>query len=327
MHLPVSRRPSRLLWCSLALAAFVAGCGGGDDDTATPAAMLSGVAAVGDPVVGGAIAVKCAGGAALTTTTSATGGWQVSISGQTLPCAVQVSGGTVGGTANTTPYHSIAVSFGNINVTPLTDLVVAQLLATAPQTWFGAPVFSAVNAAAVSTALSSVVNGLGIATTVGTVNPLTTGFTAQVGNPVDNLLEALKTALANLSQTYADLLGAAQSGTYVAFTGFGAAFSTAYQALPTAPPAASGSLTVEVSISGAPATAVTITGVPRPANQAEFCDGLTNDPTFTGLDDSGGSLTINSCSFSGNVGQVSATLNVTTPIALALPYSIRYTYN
>lgn len=326
MNLPVSRRPYRLLGCSLALAALVAGCGGGNDDPAPAASTLSGVAAVGDPIVGGAIAVKCAGGAALATTTSASGGWQVSISGQTLPCAVQVSGGTVGGTANTTPYHSIAVSFGTINVTPLTDLVVAQLLATAPQTWFGTPVFSAVNASAINSALNSVVTGLGIANTVGTVNPLTTSFTAQVGNPVDNLLEALKTALANLSQTYADLLSAAQSGNYAAFTGFGTAFSTAYQALPSTPPATSGSLTVEVSISGVPSPAVTITGVPRPASQAEFCDGLTNDPTFTGLGD-GGSLTINSCSFSGNVGQVSATLNVTTPVALSLPYSIRYTYN
>ena len=40
-----------------------------------------------------------------------------------------------------------------------------------------------------------------------------------------------------------------------------------------------------------------------------------------------GTFTINSCSFNGSVGNVSATLAVTTPIALTVPYTVVYTYN
>lgn len=327
MNSPVFRAPSRWMWGTLTMAAFLAGCGGGDDPA--PAASLSGVAAVGAPITNGTVAVQCAGGAALNTTTSTTGAWQVSFSGQTLPCAVQVSGGTISGSTNTTPYHSIALSLGTVNVTPLTDLIVAQLAGANPQTWFGSPVFTNVNAGAVQTALNNVVSGLGIASTLGSVNPITTAFKAEPSDAVDKLLEALKTALTSTSQTYAALLSAAQTGSYSAFTGFGAAFSTAAQGGSTTPPptGGSGSLTVEVSIAGAAATTVTINGVPAPANQGEFCDGLTQDSTFSGFSSSGGSMTINSCSFANNVGQVSATLTTTVPVSLSLPYAIKYTYN
>lgn len=327
MNSTVFRAPSRWMWGTLTMAAFLAGCGGGDDPI--PAASLSGVAAVGAPIANGTIAVQCAGGSAMNTTTSTTGAWQVSFAGQTLPCAIQVSGGSIGGSTNTMPYHSIAVSLGTVNVTPLTDLIVAQLAGANPQTWFGSPVFTDINASAVETALNSVASGLGITSTLGSVNPITTTFKAEPGDAVDQLLEALKTALADTSQTYAALLSAAQTGSYSAFTGFGAAFSTAAQGGSTTPPPSggSGSLTVEVSIAGAAATTVTINGVPAPANQGEFCDGLTQDSTFSGFTSSGGSMTINSCSFTNNVGQVSATLTTTVPVSLSLPYAIKYTYN
>ena len=112
------------------LSVLLAGCGG--SGSSTPAAStLKGVAAVGYPIIGGTINVSCAAASALTATTSSTGGWQVTVSGQTLPCAVQVAGGTINGIANSTSYHSIATAFGNVNVTPLTDLMVANLVGTA----------------------------------------------------------------------------------------------------------------------------------------------------------------------------------------------------
>lgn len=318
MNSPVYRTPARLLWSSLATAALLAGCGG---DPSPPAASLSGVAAVGVPIVNGTVAVSCAGGSALSTTTSSAGAWQVTFAGQTLPCAVQVSGGTVSGSANATPYHSIAITLGTVNITPLTDLLVAQLTGSSPQSWFTAPIFTNVNASTVNTALSNLTTGLGIASTLGTTNPITTAFAAQAGNPIDNLLEAFKTALANLSQTYAALLSAAQSGSYAGFNGFGAAFSTAYQALPVTPPVgAAGSLSIQISLAGSVVNTVNLPGIPRPANQTEFCSGLTSDPTF-----SNGGFTVVNCAFSGNVGTVNATL--ATPGLPALPYGLTYTYN
>jgi len=222
---------NRFYWVATALVAALAACGGGGS-TSTPI-TLGGTAAVGSPIVAGSIQVSCAGGAALTTTTSTTGTWQVATSGQTLPCAVQVSGGTVGGVANTTPYHSVALAFGTVNVTPLTDLVVAQLTGSAPQTWFASPAFAAVNSGAISTALTALNNALGITATLGNLNPLTSGFTAATGNPMDNTLQALKTALTAQSQTYAALLSAIESHNFAAFSGFSTQLASAYSALAT----------------------------------------------------------------------------------------------
>jgi hypothetical protein len=348
MNTPVSRAPNRLLWSALA-AALLAGCGGGNDP-APPPATLSGVAAIGAPIVNGSVAVKCGGGPALSTTTNTSGAWQVQIAGQTLPCAVQVSGGTVGGSANTTPYHSIAVTFGTVNITPLTDLIVAQLTQANPQTWFGTPVFTSVNASAVGAAFNSMVTGLGIRSTLGSVDPITTPFAAKTGDPVDNLLEAFRVALATVGQNYAAVLRAAQLGNYNGFAAFAGAFGNAVAQInapvvtppvvppvtpPTAPPttppvvppiAGGRSVTVEVSVAGVVST-VTVDNVPAPTNQADFCNSLQNDATVNNITAAGGSLRINSCSFANNVGQISATLTTTVPIALSLPYSLRYTYN
>ena len=106
----------RALLVTAAAAALVA-CGGDGDTTTTttaaPATTLSGVAAVGSPIANGSVNVSCAGGTALpSTTTSAGGAWQVSTTGQTLPCAVQVRGGTVDGAANALALHSVAFDFG-----------------------------------------------------------------------------------------------------------------------------------------------------------------------------------------------------------------------
>lgn len=204
----------------------LAGCGGGS----STAPSLSGVAAVGVPIVAGTVKVTCSGGSAQTSTSS-TGGWTVSVSGLTLPCAVQVSGGTVGNAANTTPYHSIALTTGTVNVTPLTDLVVAQMLGTAPATWFSSPVFSNVSASALAAALSAVNTNLGIGGTLGSVDPLTATFLAQNGDKIDDVLEAIKAALANLAKTHADLLAAAQSNNYGTLSGFGASFTSSYSNL------------------------------------------------------------------------------------------------
>lgn len=214
----------RFVGAAALVVAMVSGCGGGST-ASTP--TLSGVAAIGVPIVAGSINVTCTGGSAQTTT-STTGGWTVSTSGLTLPCAVRVSGGTVSGVANTTAYHSVALSSGTVNVTPLTDLVVAQMLGSSPATWFATPVFTSVNSTALSAALNTVSTNLGISTTLGSVNPLTASFVAQNGDTIDDVLEAIKTALTSQTQTYADLLAAAQANNYASVNGFGTAFSTAY---------------------------------------------------------------------------------------------------
>ncbi|MEQ1527043.1 MAG: hypothetical protein ABL911_09895 [Gallionella sp.] len=198
------------------------GCGGGGD-SAPPATTLSGTAAVGYPIVNGAVTVTCAAGAAVSgiPNTSATGAWSVSLSGQTLPCAVQVAGGTISGAANTVTYQSIANAYGTVNVTPLTGLVVANLagaVAALTQTQLAA--FNTATtplATQLNTALVNLRTTLGL-TALNTINPITTAFNPASGVVMDDILSALQTAMNNATVTYANLLAAAGASPGAAIT-------------------------------------------------------------------------------------------------------------
>jgi hypothetical protein len=83
---------------------------------------------------------------------------------------------------------------------------------------------------------------------------------------------------------------------------------------------------VAVSVAGQPAPAFDVAGVAAPATQTAFCNDLTSDPVFTDIGtNGGGTLTINSCSYSGNVGTVNATLSLTGQ-PVTLPYTMTFTY-
>lgn len=215
-----------------AAATLLTGCLGGGDNT--PAATtLSGTAATGAPIVGGTIDVRCAGGSAISNSnaTDANGAWQVTLSGQTLPCAVRVSGGTVGGAANGTPFHSIAYEIGTVNLTPLTDVVVANLAGGNPANWFNglnAAALQNVNANTVQAAITNVRNAFGLAALNG-INPVTGSFTPAAGNTMDDILEALQDALEAANLTYAELIATAQTqGFATAMQQFAANLNAAY---------------------------------------------------------------------------------------------------
>lgn len=215
--------------------AFVlSACGGDGGTSVAPAAdTLDGVAAVGFPIVGGSIHVSCAGGSALASTiTSSTGAWQVSLAGQTLPCAVQVSNGTINNLANSMAYHAIAISAGTVNVTPLSDLLIANLAgSTAPATWFSRltpAALAAINQAGVNASLTQLRLALPSLIPLSTINPITTVFTPVPGNKVDDMLAALQTALTHASISYATLLANAAQSTFSAPGGYAAALSAAY---------------------------------------------------------------------------------------------------
>lgn len=215
-------------WLVSAAAAALVACGGDDASTPTaPTSTLSGVAAVGSPIVDGTVNVSCAGGAALSTTTAAGGAWQVTTSGQTLPCAVQVRGGTVDGAANTLALHSIAFDFGNVNVTTLTDLVFARAVAGNPQAWFATPAFAGLTAANVNAAVTQIVGALGISGALDGRDLLVAAFRPQAGDPIDDLLVALGSALQALGTDFAALLAAAGANDFAAFAALPNAIATA----------------------------------------------------------------------------------------------------
>ena len=221
------------------VAVFITSCSSSSGGS-TPAAStgtsgtINGIAAVGTPIVGGNISVICP----FSTTTDTGGAWQVTFSGETLPCAVEVSGGTINGVANTTNYNSIAISTGTVNVTPLTDLLVANLVGTAtPSTWFAGlssnpASLASITQTQVNTALTNLsttlLNGL---TQLSANNPITTTFTPTSGNVSDDMLTALSTATTNTGVPYTTLLGDASTATPI--TGFNTALTVAYSQTPT----------------------------------------------------------------------------------------------
>ena len=433
---------------ALSVAVLLSGCLGSSDPAPS---TLGGTAATGAPIVGGTVNVKCAGGSTLSDVTDSNGVWQVTISGQTLPCAVEVSGGNLAGGQT---FHSLALQLGTVNITPLTDLMIANMAGVAPAVWFSglnANAYQQISTNAVNAALANVRTAFNLGA-LNEVNPLTTAFTATSGNALDNILEAMSSAymdynallnaamgegFATYAQQYQAALAAAfsalpSSGTGGSGGGGGTPTLTCNQSLfqansvheattnelatyqksytgdvytfntttmvstgPTAGNAtfnANGSLTLDgqtkvptsicvdnvdggsgitlyvhfadghvdlwpngtfsgsletsgaggsggagtstltvaVSINGvaSPAAGVVIQNVPAPGSQTEFCNALQNDTTFTNIGTAaGGSLTINSCTYANNTGTISATLNITTPIALTVPYTVTYTYN
>lgn len=434
------RHSIRLLFAASVVTALAA-CGGGSNDP-----TLSGTAAVGDPIVGGSVSVVCAAGSAISPVLTGTDGtWQVGMSGQTLPCAVKVSGGTVGGTVQSGVYHSIAVSSFVVNITPLTDLIVANLTGSDPATWFtglNANAIKAVTQGDLTSAIGRVSTALGLTTALGSDNPIATPFEAVTGNKLDNILQALATAGAS----HQSLVTLAQAQSFVAPNGFN--FANAYAALssggsggtgggtsgtcatgetattyaasasggtytngqqvcftattstlafsgktltnPTpnaavqspfsaysfvdgdntyevvfnagnlheinllvggafkgqfAPSSSTGSggtgtggtgtgtagnanLTLQVNVNGILSSTITVGNVPKPASETDFCGAVQSDPNLTQIGTgAGGTLTINSCSYSGNTGTISATVSLTSPIAMSIPYTVIYTYN
>jgi hypothetical protein len=344
------QRPLRWMG-ALALAAGLAACGGGgssSNDAAAPvnppkppapvATELFGTAAVGAPIAGGKVEVRCQGGATLlTATTTATGTWQVDTTGQALPCAVRVTGGSL---AQGQAYYSVALAFGTLNVTPLTDLMVANAAARTPAAWWGGsgpadP--SAVTQAALDRALAALRTAFGLAV-LKDLDPRTAQFTAQPKDRIDDVLEALRLALPKAGMDYAALVQAALGQGFVLPESFRTVLASSYVTVttggstpdPVPGPGGSYTLTLNVTASGMALAPITLTNMPKPASQSEFC-GWVDDPSsplsLTQVSNGAtGKVVINGCAFNGTVGRVDATLTITSPVAMTVPYSVTYTY-
>lgn len=181
---------------------------------------LSGVASVGAPIVGGIVKVICSSGSTIAPiTTSSSGQWSTSLTGQTLPCAIQVSGGTINGAANTAVYHSIAVSPGTANITSLTDLLVANLVSNpSPSNWFAAlnasqGSVSAITQTRINTSLAQLSTALSALTLLSSTNPITTPLTP--GSTSNNMLTALGNSLSSTNTSYSTLLNSVATSTPV----------------------------------------------------------------------------------------------------------------
>lgn len=226
---PFMSRPAPLLFVSAALV-LLAGCGGGDGssgsdsgnagadssgDTAT-ALSVAGTVASSDAMANAAVSLKCVGGKG-SATTGADGRYSVTLAaGAALPCVLAAT------TASET-LHSLATGSGSAvhaNITPATDLVVAQLSGGVPATYYAgydgssnaAAALSSSAVAAASTAVLATLKAGGV--DFGSAGDLISGeLTAgSGGNAYGQALVALSTAMTSSGTTQAALQGAVAQG-------------------------------------------------------------------------------------------------------------------
>ncbi len=175
------------------IALLFAACGGGGGGGSS---NLSGVAAVGAPVVGGTVTANCADDKLYTSAnlTNANGVWRISnVPSSAPPCALKLSGGTAGGNPVPDLYSYADSTTGDVNITPFTDLIMA-LAAGDPAAWFDD--FGEGDVLDVEAATDTLFEALSDAgydlSRISNFAPLNASFKPTQGDPYDDLLEALR---------------------------------------------------------------------------------------------------------------------------------------
>lgn len=193
---------------ALTAAAALAACGGGSEETVAPplatSVTIAGTAAKGAALAGAAVSIKCAAGTG-TATTASNGTYTVTITGGNLPCALKVVG-TEGSV-----FHSVVAGTTNsgnfaANITPLTEMMVAQIAGAAPGSFFdGFSSSTAVTPAALTAAVDYVKVALAGSADLTGFNPATDVLV--IGNPLDQKIDAVMAALAVAGTSLAEVAG------------------------------------------------------------------------------------------------------------------------
>ncbi|MDD2880059.1 MAG: cytochrome c [Rhodoferax sp.] len=185
-----------------AAVATLTACGGGSSSNEPAVApTISGVAATGLAISGGSVSLKCVSGTAAAVATNTDGSYNVPATGLTLPCLARVDFGTA------QKLHTLVSALGNANITPVTDLVLANLVkGTAASAFdnFDAATVKTYDAAKVSAALTGVkayLTSLGVDTSRLALDPIGTKLVAAtvalpgIGDDTDQVLDQLKIKL------------------------------------------------------------------------------------------------------------------------------------
>lgn len=219
-HATAPRRASRPAFVVAAIAtAVLAACGGDGDSssagtagggaTSTPASLrLSGVAATGAAMAGAAVKANCASGSG-SATSGSDGSYALAIEGGALPCVLEASDGTH-------TLHSVAPaaegSAATAHITPLTELLLAQLSGAAPAALFsaaaaGGDALAGVTTTALDSAQAAVKSTLAAAgmDTAALDNLLAGALTAGSGSGYDGVLDLLKATLARSGTSLPEL--------------------------------------------------------------------------------------------------------------------------
>ncbi len=122
--------------------ALIAGCGGGGAGGTTASATLSGTAASGAPITG-AVTVKDSAGTEKTVQIRVDGSYSIDVSGMATGPFLLKASGTVGSKSVTLLSVATATDVnGKINITPFTDLIVANVSGQSAEKFYNAPNYS-----------------------------------------------------------------------------------------------------------------------------------------------------------------------------------------
>jgi hypothetical protein len=274
------------------VACALAGCGGGGSSGSTLA--LNGTAASGLAIANASVSVKCQAGSG-SATTGADGSFSVTINGGGLPCVLEVSG------ANNTLLHSMIQGTGSsatVNITPLSDMMVARLAGKSPADFFVAFDPSKVTAAGVTDAQQAVVKALKDVVNLSGMDLLSDKLQAanggNAGNAFDQKLDVLKTKLTTANTSLATLVQAMADNSGASTDGAGSVIATLLQ-----PPAAS------CSALRSGKYRVITPGQTDPALQAQIAtvDALTGNITYSdNTSDTATAVSNSACEFSSSSG-------------------------
>lgn len=187
--------------------------------SAVPAsAQLSGTAAVGAPIINGQVIAKCQDGSGFlgNVITNSQGVFTGVVGADSLPCALQVSGGSPD-----IILHSFAFAPGTVNITPLTDLILARTNLQLPAVWFASGDLTTASNLLLLTTIQNLLKATledgGFRLPAGTFNPFTTPFS--IGDDWDQLLDQIQDAITASSSIddYEALLTLLKDGSMNAF--------------------------------------------------------------------------------------------------------------
>ena len=190
--------------------------GGAGGENTTPSITLTGVVAKGAALTGAAVEAKCASGTG-TATTGTDGSYSITITSGELPCVLEA---TASATDGGMVLHSVALPGATTaNITPLTELLVAQLTGQDPAAYMDTVSASALTAAVTTTtvgtaqtAVLSTLTAAGIDTSAISSTSLISGtLVAGSGTGYDGVLDTLATTLTAAGTTLTELVATVAS--------------------------------------------------------------------------------------------------------------------
>lgn len=208
----------RLQYLLAASALALTACGGGSvsgGGAAASASTVSGTAATGAAIAAGSVTLKCVSGTTTAATTGTDGSFTIDISGVTLPCVGRVDYKDATGAAQ--KLHTFISAKGTANITPVTELLVANLTggtALAAFDAFDATKAKAITAAQVTAAAKAVKdylkNTLGVDTANLPDDPVGAKFVpkngAVAGDAFDKVLDDIQAKLKAGGKTLANVV-------------------------------------------------------------------------------------------------------------------------